>query len=536
MANFSRLIKENPNILDLLKLDGSTKKSPEEQFLARPEEQLIGQPQEVQNSIARPEYSFEDIQRNNILDESIIDENKRAELEQKRKMENRNKQRDVISKIKQQEAVEKVRDIDPDNTNSLRNIDQKIAVDKIRQENNELKNFEDQYEKESQEADVQSEETQDIQQQNKPLTLMEQYKNLQQKQLDSARDAQYAKASNMILQGLLDRADPKIFENQRKMIDDSLAIPELELKQFTDQIGMQSQDPESDYSRMVRNYIQEKSGVELGGLSAAQIEKSPILKVYAQEAKAKALSDFKERELMDRDRRFQESEERKMQVHLDNLKAKKDRDRIFEEMAKNKSGQAGERLGIAKDREQRVINKDFGTYVKPIEEQLGRAKNISHIIDAIEETRHIKDPSKRILATRTLREELANGLTTIFTGKPATVSGTEHAKVNNLHSKIADMKSYVTSLPTDTISRGELLQLKKDLDILKSGYLELYDTRYNSFTKGLGKSIDRYGEGLKARKESFVNDTSGNQHTVESNTQRDADDALTAELKKRGLD
>lgn len=301
MADFSKLIKGNPNILDLLKIDqeGSamdqsrTKLSPEQEFLARPGIDLEEQ-------------------------KRLNEENNQQEIQDQRKLEliEKQKQQDAVRKIRQKQAVDNIRELNPEN--EIININQKNAINKIKQEDDELRRFEDQYEKESLEADLPSEEITQQEQQSsieKPLSLMERYKDLQQKQLDAAKNAQFAKASNLIMQGMLTKADPKVFENQRKMIDESLAIPDLELKQMNDQISMQSKDPQSEVSKYMRSFVREKFGQDIPDtLSAYDLEQTSLKPMIQMQMKGMtnqlALAKFQQ-QIMQQDRQFELAQQRR---------------------------------------------------------------------------------------------------------------------------------------------------------------------------------------------------------------------------------
>jgi hypothetical protein len=146
-----------------------------------------------------------------------------------------------------------------------------------------------------------------------------------------------------------------------------------------------------------------------------------------------------------------------------------------------------------------AVNKDYQKNLGPYESTIQAANRAQHIIEQIR--------NGELKSTPTLRNDLNAAVGSMFNnGKGATVYSMSHSDQDSLFANIKQKVGYLSGQAVDTLPEGQLEQLNKDIDSLKSSYLDAHDVAYQSWREGVP---DRVREKLDSRFNKFREMASG---------------------------
>lgn len=259
-------------------------------------------------------------------------------------------------------------------------------------------------------------------------------------------------------------------------------------------------DPNSGYSKGLRDWAKQSYGIDLKGASAEQVEKiAPYLsKQFEAQQTRQNQQDLLKQKLQER--QWETGERSKdRELRRDELKSASD--------------------ARAQDKKDASTNKDFGHLSEKLTEEmsssrsaLGKAANISRSADAIEKlATQFEDPNK--LDTRHI-QEIARNLDAMLSSGAATVSGANKLVPQTASGDWAHIAEYIGNIPQGA-EQGAFVQrmldtVRRERDLAKSqigvakkkviagyGHLEKADPdRYHGLLKAHGIEDEKDGSAV----------------------------------------
>lgn len=274
----------------------------------------------------------------------------------------------------------------------------------------------------------------------KSINTVEKLKQAQDERNSSVQRNQIGKAGALLGSALAGVKAPGA-----ELYDDNIKEADNKLAQVQAQMDKEKSDPNSPFSKGVKDYIKQAYGYDIkGDVSADQLKGTvmePIMKQYEDNQKA----DLQQQLLSDK------LEERKQEAQLkyaDLASKAKDREALYDQKKSD---------AMDKETTKRfdVLNNKLTSDLSSSRTVFGRAANNIRGGEAIEQlVSQIKDPNN--LTTRQINE-LSKSLDSMLSTGASTVSGTNHLIPSSWTGDASKIAEYITNIPQGA-QQGEFVK------------------------------------------------------------------------------
>ena len=151
-------------------------------------------------------------------------------------------------------------------------------------------------------------------------------------------------------------------------------------------------------------------------------------------------------------------------------------------------------------------------------------------LDAATKTRGIVDSviAGEAIATQPLAADLQSSIASLISGgKAATVSGTHAQEFKSAYSNLAKIQSYITGTPNAVLTKNQLDQVKKDVNIIEKEYADQHERAFNKVSAGMsGQNKEIFNNRYHAARRGYgleqESSQSANEQTNKPNDQSQA--------------